>query len=181
MTILGKIAYTAVVAFVASIATLVAVGLLAPAEKAPGTATVPSVPTAAAGSGATATRAAGAAATVPAPSATASGGGSGITLAEIAQHAGAASCWMAIDGLVYDITAYIARHPTSPEVLYPWCGKEATPAWDTKGGTGKSTARGRRRCLPATRSGPWALAGKTAAPPVAVTGVRTASVTRVAD
>lgn len=54
------------------------------------------------------------------------------TLAEIAAHARADDCWMAVAGEVYDITAYVERHPAEPEVLLPWCGREATEAYRTK-------------------------------------------------
>jgi len=56
----------------------------------------------------------------------------GFTLAEVSAHARVDDCWMAIDGEVYDITAYLDRHPTEPEVLLPWCGREATEAYRTK-------------------------------------------------
>lgn len=55
------------------------------------------------------------------------------TLAEVAEHDGVGDCWMAIEGSVYDFTAYIEQHPTPPEVLEPWCGTEATEGMRTKG------------------------------------------------
>ncbi|AGA89671.1 cytochrome b involved in lipid metabolism [Thioflavicoccus mobilis 8321] len=55
------------------------------------------------------------------------------TLDDIAAHASPTSCWMAIDGEVYDVTEHIAIHPTQPEVIGEWCGKEASEAWRTKG------------------------------------------------
>ncbi len=55
-----------------------------------------------------------------------------ISAAELAQHAQAANCWMAIRGSVYDLTAYLPDHPSHPEIIEPWCGKEATQAYDTK-------------------------------------------------
>ena len=42
------------------------------------------------------------------------------------------NCWMAIRGTVYDLSAYLPRHPSPPEIVLPWCGKEATEAYDTK-------------------------------------------------
>lgn len=54
------------------------------------------------------------------------------TLAEVAAHARADDCWMAIAGEVYDITAYVERHRSEPELLLPWCGREATEAYRTK-------------------------------------------------
>ncbi len=138
MTIMGKVAYTVIVAFVASILTLVAVNRLAPDDKrvtfAP-TSPVPSSATTFPGVG---TPIPGGATPVQSPEATGSTGSTGITMQDVAEHDNAASCWMVIDGVVYDITTYIPKHPTEPEVLLPWCGKEATQAWETKGGTGDS-------------------------------------------
>jgi cytochrome b involved in lipid metabolism len=54
------------------------------------------------------------------------------TLAEVAGHAAEADCWMAIDGVVYDVTAYLPEHPSRPSIVLPWCGKEATDAYKTK-------------------------------------------------
>lgn len=55
------------------------------------------------------------------------------TLAEVAEHDRLDDCWMAIEGVVYDFTDYISQHPTPPELLEPWCGKEATEGMRTKG------------------------------------------------
>ena len=54
------------------------------------------------------------------------------TLADVARHATEADCWMAINGVVYDLTAYLPDHPSRPSVVLPWCGKEATEAYKTK-------------------------------------------------
>lgn len=53
-------------------------------------------------------------------------------LAEVAGHASADDCWMAIEGKVYDLTAYLPDHPSRPSVILPWCGKEASEAYRTK-------------------------------------------------
>jgi cytochrome b involved in lipid metabolism len=64
-----------------------------------------------------------------------------ITLAEVAEHDTAQSCWLAIGGNVYDVTAYLESHPAPPAVLLAWCGREATEAMRTKGlGRGHSEA-----------------------------------------
>ncbi len=54
------------------------------------------------------------------------------TPAELAAHNHEDDCWMVIDGLVYDFTTYLPQHPTPPEMLLVWCGKEATQAFRTK-------------------------------------------------
>jgi cytochrome b involved in lipid metabolism len=54
------------------------------------------------------------------------------TLAEVARHARAGDCWMAISGSVYNLAAYLPLHPTAQEIIVPFCGKEATQAYQTK-------------------------------------------------
>ena len=56
-----------------------------------------------------------------------------ISRQELASHALPEDCWMAIDGVVYDLTDYIPEHPTPAVVMTPWCGKEASEAYHTKG------------------------------------------------
>ncbi len=56
-----------------------------------------------------------------------------ISAAELGKHASTKDCCMAIRGSVYDLTAYLPQHPTKPEVINAWCGKEATEAYNTKG------------------------------------------------
>lgn len=93
-----KLTWSAFVAFWASVATLLAVGALAPPQSAHAEPPVRVV-----------------------------------TIDELAEHATAGDCWMAIRGKVYDFSAYIPQHPTPPSVVTRWCGKEATDAYDTKG------------------------------------------------
>lgn len=52
---------------------------------------------------------------------------------ELARHASPEDCWMAIAGGVYDVTDYLPGHPSEPELIMPWCGKEASEAYATKG------------------------------------------------
>ena len=54
------------------------------------------------------------------------------SLAEVARHADARSCWMAIDGAVYDFTAYLPQHPANPQAMLRHCGGEASEAFRTK-------------------------------------------------
>ena len=135
MTIMGKVAYTVIVAFVASILTLVAVNRLAPDENR--ISLVSTSPVSSATNAPAGVTAPGSTGNSPSatPKATVS---EGITMQDVAGHDNASSCWIVVDGIVYDITTYISKHPTQPEVVLAWCGKEATQAWDTKGGTGDS-------------------------------------------
>lgn len=54
------------------------------------------------------------------------------SLKDVARHATANDCWMAIGGKVYDFSAYIPQHPSLPEVMTRHCGTEATRAFETK-------------------------------------------------
>jgi len=56
-----------------------------------------------------------------------------VSAADLAAHDSADDCWMAIDGVVYDVTSYIPEHPTPPVVMTEWCGKDATEPYRTKG------------------------------------------------
>jgi cytochrome b involved in lipid metabolism len=55
-----------------------------------------------------------------------------ISAAELAGHATPETCWMAIRGSVYDLAAYLPDHPSRPQIVEPWCGKDATEAYNTK-------------------------------------------------
>lgn len=54
------------------------------------------------------------------------------SLAELSRHARPDDCWMAIDGTLYELSAYLPEHPSLPEIILPWCGREATEAYRTK-------------------------------------------------
>lgn len=54
-------------------------------------------------------------------------------LDQVAEHNSASSCWKVIEGVVYDLTEYLPTHPTEEETFTRWCGKEATSAWQDKG------------------------------------------------
>jgi predicted heme/steroid binding protein len=52
---------------------------------------------------------------------------------ELARHAQADDCWIAIAGTVYDLTDYVDLHPSKQQEMEKYCGKEGTTAWDIKG------------------------------------------------
>lgn len=136
MTMMGKAAYTLLVAFIASVLTLLAVNWLAPEDES--RSLRPSTPaTAVAGTTPAAGTTAAAGTTTPVAS-TAPAVANDITLQQVSTHNSAASCWIIVNGIVYDITSYIPKHPTDESVLLAWCGKESTQAWEDKGGIGKS-------------------------------------------
>lgn len=53
-------------------------------------------------------------------------GAAGISTAEVAQHDDSASCWVAIEGTVYDLTDWITQHPGGPERILGICGTDAS-------------------------------------------------------
>jgi len=55
-----------------------------------------------------------------------------ISAAELAKHASPETCWLAIRGSVHDLAAYLPDHPSRPQIIEPWCGKDATEAYNTK-------------------------------------------------
>lgn len=56
-----------------------------------------------------------------------------ISLDELSEHNSAESCWKEIEGLVYDVTDFIDRHPTPESVMTEWCGRPSTEGWVDKG------------------------------------------------
>lgn len=122
---MNRIAYTAFVAFLSILATLLVVGWLDRDRPDPEPET----------------------ATAPEPSPAEEPADLPlVTLEELARHDGPESCWKAIDGKVYDVTDYLDAHPTPVSVMLEWCGRESTEAWETKG-YGRPHSRAAERML----------------------------------
>lgn len=51
------------------------------------------------------------------------------TMAQIAAHKDAASCYTTIRGSVYDLTSWISRHPGGPGKILALCGTDGTQAF----------------------------------------------------
>jgi uncharacterized membrane protein/predicted heme/steroid binding protein len=63
------------------------------------------------------------------------------TMADVAKHASASSCWTAIDGKVYDVTNWITRHPGGQRAILGLCGKDGSSAFNAQhGGQGRPAA-----------------------------------------
>lgn len=61
---------------------------------------------------------------------------------EVVRHNTARSCWMAIEGKVYDVTAYLDEHRTKYDYdMLKWCGTEATRGWQDKDGRNEAHKR----------------------------------------
>ena len=63
-----------------------------------------------------------------------------ITREEVAVHNTPADCWAVIGDGVYDITAYLPRHPGGKEIEAA-CGVDATEMFETKSSTQMDSSR----------------------------------------
>jgi cytochrome b involved in lipid metabolism len=59
-----------------------------------------------------------------------------LTASEIAKHASRSDCWIIVNGNVYGVAGYLNAHPGGAAIIIPYCGRDATLAYDTKGGRG---------------------------------------------
>ncbi|MBO3142526.1 cytochrome b5 domain-containing protein [Dermatophilus congolensis] len=57
-----------------------------------------------------------------------------ITVAQVKQHSTSSSCWASINNKVYDLTAWISRHPGGPGRIKSLCGTDATAKFSEKHG-----------------------------------------------
>lgn len=51
------------------------------------------------------------------------------TAQQVASHASRASCYSIINGSVYDLTAWVAKHPGGEEAILSLCGRDGTEAF----------------------------------------------------
>ena len=73
-----------------------------------------------------------------------------IAIADLAPHSTPADCWVAIDGDVYDLTAFVEQHPGGAQRILDLCGTDGTDAFDG------STQRAQPTdVLAGSRSAPW--------------------------
>ena len=56
-----------------------------------------------------------------------------LTLSEVAKHNTASDCWQIINNSVYNLTEYLVSHPGGARIMIPYCGAEATEAYNNKG------------------------------------------------
>jgi cytochrome b involved in lipid metabolism len=59
-----------------------------------------------------------------------------IPASEVAKHNSSRDCWIIIENKVYNVTTHLRTHPGGAGLITPYCGKEATQAFQTKGGIG---------------------------------------------
>lgn len=49
-----------------------------------------------------------------------------ITMAEVKNHNSANDCWTVVDGMVYDVTSFVSRHPAGSSAIKEMCGVDAS-------------------------------------------------------
>ncbi|CAA7266569.1 unnamed protein product [Cyclocybe aegerita] len=52
------------------------------------------------------------------------------TLAQVAQHKSADSCWVIIQNKVYDVTDFLPDHPGGAEIILKYAGRDATSVYE---------------------------------------------------
>jgi predicted heme/steroid binding protein len=57
-----------------------------------------------------------------------------VTRSELSRHIDDGNLWIAIDGFVYDVSEYSARHPGGPAILFAYAGRDVSGAfWQQNG------------------------------------------------
>jgi cytochrome b involved in lipid metabolism len=59
-----------------------------------------------------------------------------LTSTEVAKHKMVSDCWMIVSNNVYNLTGYLSAHPGGVGAITPYCGKDGTQAFVTRGGMG---------------------------------------------
>lgn len=63
------------------------------------------------------------------------------TLADVAKHNSSTDCWMVLNKTeVYNVTAFLSVHPAGPSPMTPYCGKDATTAFNNVGHSSSAVA-----------------------------------------
>jgi len=70
-----------------------------------------------------------------------------LTMAVVAAHNTADDCWLVINNNIYNVTDFIPNHPGGDQHIIDSCGKDATTAFETKGGSGKTHSDQARQIL----------------------------------
>lgn len=76
-----------------------------------------------------------AAVSTPTASPAASGASGVYTLAQVAEHNKQSDCWTAINGKVYNVTSWAAKHPGGDQNIYRLCGIDGTSAFSQQHGS----------------------------------------------
>jgi hypothetical protein len=53
----------------------------------------------------------------------------GYTMADVERRNTAEECWTVVDGTIYDVSSFIARHPAGSQDIINMCGKDASESF----------------------------------------------------
>ncbi len=56
--------------------------------------------------------------------------------ATVAKHHTASNCWTIVDGKVYNLTKWVAKHPGGRKRIIRMCGKDASAAFHSEHSSG---------------------------------------------
>jgi len=54
------------------------------------------------------------------------------TINEVSSHNTVDDCWLIINNNIYGVSKFLGEHPGGASTITPYCGKEATKAFDTQ-------------------------------------------------
>lgn len=57
-----------------------------------------------------------------------------VTTSAVSSHNKPSNCWIIIHGNAYNVTNFLDQHPGGSDAIIPYCGRDATTAFDTQGG-----------------------------------------------
>ncbi len=69
------------------------------------------------------------------------------TQSEVALHNKPNDCWLIISNNVYDVGRFLDLHPGGFDLIIPFCGKDATQAFNTQGGRRSNHSQNARNLL----------------------------------
>ena len=70
-----------------------------------------------------------------------------ITEAELTEHSSPSDCWIAVHGVVMDITPFLNEHPGGPDVILSVSGKDCTHDFEDVGHTDSARRLGDKYIL----------------------------------
>lgn len=59
---------------------------------------------------------------------------SGYSMSEVAVHSSESSCWSVVNGIVYDLTSYVSKHPGGSRNILKICGKDGSSMFEGQHG-----------------------------------------------
>jgi len=62
---------------------------------------------------------------------------SSLNSSTVASHSTSSDCWVTISNGIYNLTNYLVSHPGGVGAITPYCGKDGTTAFQTRGGNSR--------------------------------------------